>query len=176
MSARLKSAKKPALDANAKKLIEQTQKFEALQTEHATLKAKLKMICQKVVDNVDMSNYKFIEKATEADQIETKDILHMIQTLGLLAMKTDDSKDSYENHLENLEIRITELVSEQGNIFKTKLKLQERLEFIMQERDVWKRNAETIKGLYEKLCENLSWKIFLGLFRSFFSLLLSKRI
>jgi hypothetical protein len=155
MSARLKSPKKVALDANAKKLIEQAEKLETLQNENAILKAKIKTICQKVIDNVDMSNYNFIDKATtEADQIETKDILHMIQTLGLLAIKTNEnSKDGYENHLENLEIRITELVSEQGYIFKTKLKLQERLEFIMQERDVWKRNAETIKALYEKLCE-----------------------
>jgi hypothetical protein len=154
MSARSKAAKKPTVDPNAKKQLELTQKLEALQSENDGLKAKLKIICQKIVDNVDLANYRFIEKTTEADKIETKDILHMIQTLGLLATKMDESsKDGIENHLESLEIRITELVSEQGNIFKTKLKLQERLEFIMQERDVWKRNAETIKKLYEKLCK-----------------------
>ena len=39
--------------------------------------------------------------------------------------------------MERLETRITELANENTDYLKTKFKLQERLEFIMQERDVW---------------------------------------
>lgn len=148
-----KTAAVPKLSAKElqKKLDELSKTLETLKTENEILKEKLKLICKKIVDNTDMSNYQFIEANTEPDKIETKDILHMVQTLGLLATKLTQTTDGIENHVENLELRITELLSEQGNIFKHKLKLQERLEFIMQERDVWKRNAETLKKMYEKL-------------------------
>lgn len=58
-----------------------------------------------------------------------------------------------ENHVEALERRICELSRENSGHFRTKLKLQERLEFIMQERDVWRRNAQTLKNMYAKIGE-----------------------
>lgn len=58
-----------------------------------------------------------------------------------------------ESHVEALERRINELSRENSGHFRTKLKLQERLEFIMQERDVWRRNAQTLKNMYAKLGE-----------------------
>lgn len=50
--------------------------------------------------------------------------------------------ENIENHVEALEKRISELSRENSGYFRTKLKLQERLEFIMQERDV------QIKSIY----------------------------
>ena len=128
---------------------ELTQTIETLNKENEMLRTKLKVICKKLVDNSDMSNYAFIEPGTEPDAIEVKDILHMIQTLVLLA--TQLPGDNMESHVVKLELRITELSNENSSYFKNKLKLQERLEFIMQERDVWKRNADTLKKMYAKL-------------------------
>ena len=79
----------------------------------------------------------------------------MLQKIVLLATQINQS-ENIESHVEALELRITELVDENSTFFKNKLKLQERLEFIMQERDVWKRNAETLKRMYAKLGEWIS--------------------
>jgi chromosome segregation ATPase len=134
-----------------KKLDELTVTAEALKSENEKLRTNFKLICKKIVDNTDLSNYQFLDPNIEPDQIGINDLLHMLQTIALLAEKLNKPNDGIVNHVENLELRITELLSEQGSMFKNKLKLQERLEFIMQERDVWKRNAQTIKKMYEKL-------------------------
>lgn len=69
-----------------KKHEELTRTIEALKTENEELKRKLKLICKKVVDNVDMSEYSFIDaENVEPDEIELNDLLHMIQKLALMA-------------------------------------------------------------------------------------------
>lgn len=125
--------------------------IDELKQENEKLKEKLKLICKCIVDSVDMSQYDFIElNIIEPDQIDVKDLVHMVQQLSLLSTQISKT-DRIESHVEALEYRITELSKENSVNFKTKLKLQERLEFIMQERDVWKRNAETLKKMYAKL-------------------------
>jgi DNA repair exonuclease SbcCD ATPase subunit len=133
----------------AKKVEELTLALETLKTESDELRVKYKSLCKKIVDSSDMSTYSFLEAEVEPDQIDIKDLLHMVQTLVLLASQLPEN--NLETHVEKLELRITELSNENSSYFKNKLKLQERLEFIMQERDVWKRNADTLKKMYAKL-------------------------
>ena len=133
-----------------KKIDELNGTIDTLKSENELIRSKLKMLCKKVVDSVDLTQYEFIEPTTEPDEIDIKDLMHMVQRLALLAMQVN-STDNIESHMEILEQRISELSNENSTFFKNKLKLQERLEFIMQERDVWRRNAETLKKMYAKL-------------------------
>jgi DNA repair exonuclease SbcCD ATPase subunit len=133
----------------AKKVEEMTLAMETLKTENEELRVKYRTVCKKVVDSSDMSTYSFLEPDVDPEQVHLNDILHMIQTLVLLASQLPEN--NLENHCEKLEMRVTELSNENSSYFKNKLKLQERLEFIMQERDVWKRNADTLKKMYAKL-------------------------
>jgi DNA repair exonuclease SbcCD ATPase subunit len=144
--------KKPTVNAKELqlKVDELTEALENVRNENERLRTKLSTICKKIVSNVDMTQYEFIDPHMEPDLIETNDLLHMIQKLALLAAQINTT-EKIESHMEALERRITELVSENSTFFKNKLKLQERLEFIMQERDIWKRNAETLKKMYAKL-------------------------
>lgn len=65
---------------------EMTRTIETLRNENDELKRKLKIICKKVVDNVDMSEYSFIDaERVEPDEIDVNDLLHMIQKLALMA-------------------------------------------------------------------------------------------
>jgi chromosome segregation ATPase len=132
------------------KVDELTEEVERLRTENDEIKTKFQMICKKIVDNIDLSEYAFIDPNIEPYMIDIRDLFHMIQKLSLLAATTNSS-DKIESHMERLETRITELANENSDYIKNKLKLHERLEFIMQERDVWKRNAETLKAMYSKL-------------------------
>lgn len=121
-----------------------------MRAQNDDLQTKYKLICKKIVDNIDLSEYAFIEPDTEPHLIDIRDLFHMVQKLSLLA-NTVNTNEKIESHMERLESRITELANENSDFMKTKFKLQERLEFIMQERDVWKRNAETLKAMYSKL-------------------------
>ena len=131
---------------------ELNEQIELLKSENEQIREKYKTITRKIVDSTDLSQYEFIDKNIEPDQIDVQDLLHMLQKIVLLATQINQS-ENIESHVEALELRITELVDENSTFFKNKLKLQERLEFIMQERDVWKRNAETLKRMYAKLGE-----------------------
>lgn len=82
----------------------------------------------------------------------------MIQKLGLLAT---DVKASSDYDIGSFEFRLSELMNAESSIFQ-KFKMQERLEFIKQERDVWKRNADTYKTMYLKLGKNLLLFYFLN--------------
>lgn len=134
-----------------KKIEELELSISSLRAENDELKSKLKLICKKIVDNTNMANYSFLDASSleQPETIDLKDIMHMLQTIILLANELPEA--NLENHVEKLEMRITELSNENSSYFKHKLKLQERLEFIMQERDVWKRNADTLKKMYAKL-------------------------
>lgn len=69
-----------------KKHEELTRTIDTLKAENEELKRKLKLICKKVVDNVDMSEYSFIDaERVEPDEIDLNDLLHMIQKLALMA-------------------------------------------------------------------------------------------
>lgn len=134
-----------------KKVDDLTQQLLSIQNDHDELKNRYKILCRKIVDNTDLSAYSFINSnQIEPDQIELNDLLHMVQKMALLASQIS-TEEHMDNHVESLELRITELVTENSTFFKNRLKLQERLEFMRQERDVWKRNAETLKKMYAKL-------------------------
>jgi chaperonin cofactor prefoldin len=133
-----------------KRVDELTEALEILKNENELIKEKFKKLCKKLVENIDISQYEFIDSSTEPDQIDIRDLLNMLQRLALMATQIS-ATDNIETHMEALELRISELTNENSSFFKNKLKLQERLEFIMQERDVWKRNAETLKRMYAKL-------------------------
>jgi chromosome segregation ATPase len=152
-----------------KKIDELNLIIQNLNQENEELKQKLKQICRKIVDNTDMANYSFLDASSieQPDQIDLKDLMHMLQSIILLASQLPT--DNLETHVEKLELRITELTNDNSTFFKNKLKLQERLEFIMQERDVWKRNAETLKKMYTKLGNNLNFCVFKFTFLASFS-------
>lgn len=138
---------------------ELTEEVEHLQKENEEVKTKFKLICKKIVDNIDLSDYAFIDPDIEPDMIDLADLFHMIQKLSLLATQVNTS-EKIESHMERLESRITELANENSSYVKNKLKLHERLEFIMTERDVWKRNAETLKAMYSKVGESFKFYIY----------------
>ncbi len=71
----------------------------------------------------------------------------MVQKLAILSreLKSDDNLKSQTN---DLELRINEITDDNENSIFKNFKLKERIDFIKQERDVWRRNAETYKKKY----------------------------
>ena len=100
-----------------KKIDELNGTIDTLKSENELIRSKLKMLCKKVVDSVDLTQYEFIEPTTEPDEIDIKDLMHMVQRLALLAMQVN-STDNIESHMEILEQRISELSNENSTFFK----------------------------------------------------------
>ncbi len=74
----------------------------------------------------------------------------MAQKLVILGTELKISED-VECHMNRLELRINEITSDNGNSAFRNFRMKERIDFIKQERDVWKRNAEAFKKMYSKL-------------------------
>jgi len=69
-----------------KKYEELTKTIESLKGENEDIKKKYKLICKKIVDNVDFTDYAFIDPNTVVpEEIDIEDLLHMVQKLGLMA-------------------------------------------------------------------------------------------
>jgi hypothetical protein len=74
----------------------------------------------------------------------------MAQKLVILGTELKNT-ESLECHLNRLELRINEITNDKENDVFRNFRMKERIDFIKQERDVWKRNAETFKKMYSKL-------------------------
>ncbi len=74
----------------------------------------------------------------------------MAQKLVILGTELKNT-ESLECHLNRLELRINEITNDKENDVLRNFRMKERIDFIKQERDVWKRNAETFKKMYSKL-------------------------
>jgi chromosome segregation ATPase len=141
--------------SSSKELKELKEAFELLKTENEKLQTNYKRLCESILRSINIEDYAYYDPETvqeDATKIEINDLENMINRLSLLATEVSATERSTDVHrLGALEYRITELSNEKSSFFKDKLKLQQRLEFILQERDVWKRNAETLKKMYAKL-------------------------
>lgn len=145
-----KAAKAPNAKELQQKCTELSDLSERLTVENAELKLKFKMICEKIAVHSDIEHYGY-SSSLDAQTFDIHDLIHMVQVFVLKAAKLK-SAEILDNQLNGLEERIKELVIGESEMpLKDKFKLQERLEFIKQERDVWKRNAETFKRMYTKL-------------------------
>jgi hypothetical protein len=132
------------------KCTELTELTDKLTVENAELKLKFKMICEKIASHSDIKHYGY-ESSLDAENFDIQDLIHMIQVFVLKAAKLKTA-EILDNHFDGFERRILELTSGDSDLpLREKFKLQERIEFIKQERDVWKRNAETFKQMYTKL-------------------------
>lgn len=61
------------------KVEELNEECERLRTQNDDLQTKYKLICKKIVDNIDLSEYAFIEPDTEPHLIDIRDLFHMVQ-------------------------------------------------------------------------------------------------
>lgn len=116
---------------STKELIEKIDilniEINSIKDENKALKERLRLICNKILSNADLSTYKFLENTINYENISTQDYLHMIQNLSL---QNVDAREYLKS-----------------NLYKS----NDRIEFVLQERDVWKRNYDTLRRIYEKI-------------------------
>lgn len=146
-----KTATKPLTPKELKEKVEiLTDLTERLKLENEEMKIKYRLLCEKIVSNVDLSNYTNIDPKIEPERIDLGDIMHMVQKVFILATELKAS-ERVDSHLNGFEFRLNEITDVESPIFRDKLKLKNRMEFIKQERDVWKRNSENYKQMYIKI-------------------------
>lgn len=128
------------------------EQIDELIREREEIRLKLNIICSKIVENVNIDNYSneiiHLTKQQPSD-ISLDNVLNMIdeichyRTAFLnLYQETDDN--------ENIPVqkKITQLSIEDSNLFRKRLTSDQRLTFVVRERDLWKENAELLQIMY----------------------------
>ncbi len=135
---------------------ELTDTVSTLTRQNEEMREKLRMITRKIFETCGMNKSTtpppelLDDGARMPEDVATADMIKLIEQLYALATQISQT-DKIESHMEALEFRITELSKENSIYFKSKLQLQERLEFVMLERDGWKKNATNLRNMLNDL-------------------------
>jgi hypothetical protein len=127
------------------------QEIDGLIREREEMRSKLNTICSKIIENVNIDNYDNDIDLTkqQPSDISLDNLLTMIdeichyRTAFLnLYQETDDN--------ENIPVqkKITQLSVETPNLFRKRLTSDQRLTFVVRERDLWKENAQLLQIMY----------------------------
>ena len=104
MSSKKKSSKNQAKSLPAKELQKQiddlTLLTENLKKENEKVTSKFKVLCKKIIECVDVSEYSYIDPNAEPDLIEVNDLVHMVQRMSLLATQIS-STENFDSHMES---------------------------------------------------------------------------
>lgn len=129
----------------------QQEQIDALIRERDEIRSKLNIICSKIIDNINIDNYSDDIDLTkqQPSDISIENVLDMIdeichyRTAFLnLYQETDDNI-----HIP-VQKKITQLSIESPNLFRKHLSSDQRLTFVIRERDLWKENAQLLQIMY----------------------------
>jgi hypothetical protein len=149
----------------------QKEQIDRLIREREEIRSKLNIICSKIVENINIDNYQNdidLSKQQPSD-ISLDNLLTMMdeichyRTAFLnLYQETDDNQNI------PVQKKITQLSVEDPTLFRKRLTSDQRLTFVVRERDLWKENAELLQIMYatigKKKCMDLTKSIILTLF------------
>jgi hypothetical protein len=127
------------------------EEVDGLIRERDEIRSKLNTICSKIIENINIDNYPNDIDLTkqEPSDLSLEYLLTMIdeicdyRTAFLnLYQETDDN--------ENIPVqkKITQLSVEDPYLFRKRLTSDQRLTFVVRERDLWKENAELLQIMY----------------------------
>jgi hypothetical protein len=127
------------------------EEIDRLINEREEIRSKLNKICSKIIENINIDNYPDDIDLTkqQPSDLSLEYLLTMIdeicdyRTAFLnLYQETDDN--------ENIPVqkKITQLSVEDPYLFRKRLTADQRLTFVVRERDLWKENAELLQIMY----------------------------
>jgi len=148
-----KKAKKQQADEPTEDVIDpHKEEIERLTREREEIRSKLNTVCSKILENVNPDNYSDeidFNKQQQPSDIPTEHLLTMIDEichyrtafLNLFQEHDDNEKVPVQR-------KITQLAIEDPHLFRKRLTSDQRLTFVVRERDLWKENAQLLQIMY----------------------------
>lgn len=139
-----KSAKTPAIDPHQ-------EQIDGLVREREEIRSKLNVVCTKIMENINMDDFQIDIDLTkqQPSDVPIDNLLTMIDQICYyrvaflnLFQEIDDSERV------PIQQKITQLAIDQPEIFRKRLTADQRLTFVIRERDLWKENAQLLQLMY----------------------------
>lgn len=127
------------------------EELNQLINEREQIRSKLNTICSKLIDNINLDNYPDEIDLTkqQPSDLSLDYLLNMIDEIceyrtAFLSLYQENDDD------EQIPVRrkMTQLAREEPELFRKRLTAEQRLTFVVRERDVWKENAELLQIMY----------------------------
>lgn len=150
-----KKGKKKSSKAGAKD--PHQEKIDELVREREEIRSKLNLICSKIIENVNMDDYQNEIDLTkqQPSDISINHLTSMIDQICYyriaflnLFQEADDSEKL------SVHRKITQLAIDEPEMFQKRLTADQRLTFVIRERDLWKENAQLLQRMYANMGMN----------------------
>jgi hypothetical protein len=152
------------------------EQLDALIHEREEIRSKLNLICTKIMENVNMDDYEHdidLSKQQPSD-IPVKYIYSMIDNICYYRIASlSHFQDVEDCDKFAVQKRITQLALDEPNMFRKRLSSDQRLTFVVRERDLWKENAQLLQRMYSTIGKHTDSSTINVGHRSLFDLILS---
>ncbi|CAF1212165.1 unnamed protein product [Rotaria sordida] len=158
------SSKKGKKNIPQEEVIDHHQiQIDGLIREREEIRSKLNSICSKIIENINIDDYQNEIDLTkqQPSDISLDNLLSMIdnicyyRTAFLNLFQEIDDKEKF-----SIQKRITQLSVDEPNLFRKRLTSDQRLTFVIRERDLWKENAQLLQITYATIVDQLEMGIF----------------
>ena len=152
--ANTKSKKKKTIK---KEIIDpQQEQINNLIRDREEIRSKFNAVCLKLIENVNIDNYamKIDVNHQQPSDFPLENIFKMIEEichyrkafLNLVQETGDQEKISVHR-------KVTQLARDEPDLFRKRLTTDQRLSFVIRERDLWKENARSLQIMYATVGE-----------------------
>jgi hypothetical protein len=134
------------------------EQLDGLIREREEIRSKLNVICSKIMENINMDDYQNEIDLTkqQPSDVSIDHLTSMIDQICYYRIAFLNLFQEVDDN-ENIPIqrKITQLAIDEPEIFRKRLNADQRLTFVIRERDLWKENAQLLQIMYATIGRSL---------------------
>jgi hypothetical protein len=146
-----KSSKIPLIDPHQ-------EEIDGLIREREEIRSKLNFLCSKIMENINMDDYQNEIDLTKQQPSDVS-IDHLLSMIDQICYYRAAFLNLFQEIDDNKKIpiqkKITQLSIDEPDMFRKRLTPDQRLTFVIRERDLWKENAQLLQIMYATIGMNI---------------------
>lgn len=127
------------------------EEINQLIRERDEIRSKFNTVCSKLIENVIVEDYpkKTDEFNNQPCDLPLENLLNMIDDISYYRTALlEIYQENQDAQKISVDKKISQLARDQPDLFRKLLTMQQRLSFVIRERDLWKENAQNIQIMY----------------------------
>ncbi len=134
------------------------EEIDGLIREREEIRSKLNFLCSKIMENINMDDYQNEIDLTKQQPSDVS-IDHLLSMIDQICYYRAAFLNLFQEIDDNKKIpiqkKITQLSIDEPDMFRKRLTPDQRLTFVIRERDLWKENAQLLQIMYATIGMNI---------------------
>jgi hypothetical protein len=127
------------------------EQIDELIREREEIRSKLNLVCSKILENINMNDYQNDIDLTKQQPSDVS-IDHLLSMVDQICYYRIAFLNLFQEMDDNEKIpvqkKLTQLSIDEPDMFRKRLTADQRLSFVIRERDIWKENAQLLQIMY----------------------------